>query len=176
MKDAYVVTTNYVSYTPGRWCAGCGRKRTPDGRCPNCDAWWASPLVQVGGPVLLAGLFLTALGVSTLRSQNAAVRPTALLTAPPPLRAAALVAPLPGPAPIALAAPPEKAPLPAPARPSLHQGEAAAQRAAQVRLRRLSSYVDAVIAADDAAREAGGRAAVGAAVQQNVPKAMAAPR
>ncbi|MBB6050654.1 hypothetical protein [Armatimonas rosea] len=34
------------------WCTTCGRRRGADGRCINCDPWWTSPLIQVGGPAL----------------------------------------------------------------------------------------------------------------------------
>lgn len=42
---------NANSYMSG-WCTTCGRRRGSDGRCVNCDPWWTSPLIQVGGPAL----------------------------------------------------------------------------------------------------------------------------
>ncbi|WP_394796386.1 hypothetical protein [Armatimonas sp.] len=40
------------------WCTACGRRRGNDGRCVNCDPWWTSPLVQVGGPIVAVGSVL----------------------------------------------------------------------------------------------------------------------
>ncbi len=55
---------NVSPYASG-WCTACGRRRGNDGRCINCDPWWTSPLIQVGGPVLAVGsLFLVGLAIA----------------------------------------------------------------------------------------------------------------
>jgi hypothetical protein len=57
------------------WCTQCGRRRGSDGRCVNCDPWWTSPLIQVGGPALaICCVFLVGLvaAVSSPRSDPAA--------------------------------------------------------------------------------------------------------
>jgi hypothetical protein len=48
---------NVNAYASG-WCTVCGRRRGGDGRCVNCDPWWTSPLIQVGGPILAVGSLL----------------------------------------------------------------------------------------------------------------------
>ena len=52
------------------WCGSCGLRRGADGRCSNCDAWWTSPLVQYGAPLLIATTFLLLMGVSLLRPKS----------------------------------------------------------------------------------------------------------
>lgn len=145
-----MTATKYGNFAVSGWCVGCGRKFTPDGRCPNCDAWWASPLVRVGGPLVVAVTTLLALGIWAFGPRNT----------PAPVRAG-----LPAASTVAATfrpardrrsvPPPPEAPPSAPAR----AAERAAQdeprlvsQAEQVRLRLLSAHVDAVIAADDEAR------------------------
>lgn len=50
------------TFSQSGWCSNCGLRRGPDGRCSNCDPWWTSPLIQVGGPlVTVAALALIVL-------------------------------------------------------------------------------------------------------------------
>lgn len=59
------------TFSQSGWCSNCGLRRGADGRCSNCDPWWTSPLIQVGGPlVTVAALALIVL------SQVAGGRPT----------------------------------------------------------------------------------------------------
>jgi hypothetical protein len=53
------------------WCPNCGRRRGGDGRCADCDPWWTSPIVQIGGPISL-GVVLLLLGGITLMQPNRA--------------------------------------------------------------------------------------------------------
>lgn len=50
------------TFSQSGWCNNCGRRRGSDGRCSNCDPWWTSPLVSVGGPMLA----LAALGLMVI--------------------------------------------------------------------------------------------------------------
>ena len=91
---------NVSPYASG-WCTVCGRRRGNDGRCVNCDPWWTSPLIQVGGPILAVGsLFLVglALAVAPPRPDPAAAssRPRPTLFTPPAVSStfASPVAPL----------------------------------------------------------------------------------
>lgn len=64
--------TNGVSMSVplGAWCSSCGRERDDSGRCPNCDSWWKSPLLTVGGPLIA----LTLMGMATLISFTSPLR------------------------------------------------------------------------------------------------------
>lgn len=76
------------------WCVQCGRRRGPDGRCSNCDPWWTSPLIQVGGPIvavfaLLMAVLVTRFGnvspqdrASSFSASGTAGRPGASPAAP----------------------------------------------------------------------------------------------
>jgi hypothetical protein len=44
-----------VAYERG-WCRHCGRHLSYIGKCPNCDAWWRTPYIMVGLPLLLVNL------------------------------------------------------------------------------------------------------------------------
>jgi hypothetical protein len=44
-----------VAYERG-WCRRCGRRLGYAGKCPNCDAWWRSPYVMIGLPLLLINI------------------------------------------------------------------------------------------------------------------------
>ena len=57
----------YAHYVNG-WCGKCGRRRNRDGACPNCDAWWSSPLVQIGLPLVAVLTVLMWAGISTIRA------------------------------------------------------------------------------------------------------------
>lgn len=102
---------NTSPYSSG-WCTTCGRRRGNDGRCINCDPWWTSPLIQVGGPILAVGSLLLvglSIAVTPPRPDPAAqsaqtARPPALLSSPTlPLSASLGPAPLsPPPAPQAV--------------------------------------------------------------------------
>ena len=144
--------TEYGNFAVNGWCSGCGRKFTPEGRCPNCDAWWASPLVRVGGPLLALTLVLLVLGIQALRPQEAE-RPAAPVLSAPREAPASPASPLWAPQTARVPAP--EAPLPPLERyvePAPQTASAAVSQAEQMRLRQLSAYVDAVIAADEAAR------------------------
>ena len=58
--------SNYGFVTAG-WCGNCGRRRGADGRCPNCDPWWTSPVFQVGGPIVLLISLALIVGISVFR-------------------------------------------------------------------------------------------------------------
>ena len=145
----------YADPTRSEWCGGCGRRRSPDGRCPRCDAWWASPLVSVGFPLIFATTVLLAVGIRTLRDNDRlAARPRA------EVRALAFPAWTPAPAfsqtervaaadlpPVQFAEEPQQ-PEPPVARPRPRR----ITMAEQVRLRELSDHAHAVIVADDTAR------------------------
>ena len=51
-------SVGYHSQYLSGWCQQCGRKRGADGRCADCDGWWTSPLLRVGGPVIAVGTVL----------------------------------------------------------------------------------------------------------------------
>lgn len=141
-------TVQYTGGAPRGWCAGCGRRLTRDGRCSNCDAWWASPLVGVGGPLLLVILVALGVGIWWLNRSNspASVPGGALPAASAPAAFRPVFA-------TETASdslwddPGSKVPRdkPVPPRPI--------SRAEQIRLRQWSDHVDAIIAADDAARQ-----------------------
>jgi hypothetical protein len=187
---------DYGFYHATGWCPGCGRKRAADGRCVNCDAWWASPLIRFGGPLVLATTLLVAGAVRFLgtpapppRVAAAALRSRPAAAAAPPVWGLAFNGPSParpaafphaGYAAAAATAPPPviwtslwgrgTAAAPSPA------AESDARYAEQVRLRTLTAYVDAAIAADDLARRAAGAeaaltAAAAAPVGPNGPAA-----
>lgn len=93
----------YVNYQSG-WCVSCGRRRGADGRCVNCDPWWTSPLIQIGGPILAVTalvLVVVTASVTPLRSDPAKLasggatgaRPL-VFSAPQPLPAVAALGPL----------------------------------------------------------------------------------
>ncbi|MDX1934712.1 MAG: hypothetical protein SFU56_19115 [Capsulimonadales bacterium] len=67
-SDTTVRTTSTYNFSVDRtasWCPNCGRRRNPDGRCPDCDPWWMSATARYAGAAgLLVGLVL--LGVITL--------------------------------------------------------------------------------------------------------------
>jgi hypothetical protein len=44
-----------VAYERG-WCRRCGLRLSYIGKCPNCDAWWRSPYLAIGLPLLLVNL------------------------------------------------------------------------------------------------------------------------
>jgi hypothetical protein len=67
---------SYANYQSG-WCVACGRRRGSDGRCGNCDPWWTSPLVQVGGPILALGSLLLVVLLLSVSPVPQATRPTA---------------------------------------------------------------------------------------------------
>jgi hypothetical protein len=54
------------NFAPG-WCGVCGRKRGADGRCGDCDGWWTSPLLTLGGPAIALGTALLLLVLPLLR-------------------------------------------------------------------------------------------------------------
>lgn len=56
---------SYANYQSG-WCVACGRRRGNDGRCVNCDPWWTSGLVQVGGPIIAVGMLLMTIVLVTI--------------------------------------------------------------------------------------------------------------
>lgn len=97
----------YVNYQSG-WCFSCGRRRGADGRCANCDPWWTSPLIQVGGPMLgVMSVLLVVLAASftPLRPDPAAATTqhftpltTPLLAAPAPVAPSSSFGPLSPPA------------------------------------------------------------------------------
>jgi hypothetical protein len=137
----------------GIWCGGCGRKLAYDGRCDRCDTWHASPLVQVGAPLVAVTTVLVAILIGTLRgpspvvSAAAPAMPSPLIAAPPVFRPAVLFAP-PSAPPAVTAFP--LTPMPYRADPG--EAPAAAGFAELERLRSLSHYVDAALAADAATR------------------------
>lgn len=136
----------------GNWCAGCGRKLAVDGRCERCDAWHASPLVQVGAPLVAATTVIIAFLVGALHGPA----PVVSAAAPPPSEAPSLFITAPPvfqPTVITASAPPA-VPFPAPAPLSLpHLTDTSEPPAAGFaeleRLRSLSRYVDATLAAAD---------------------------
>jgi hypothetical protein len=137
----------------GNWCGECGRKLAWDGRCERCDTWHASPLVQVGAPLVAVTTVLVAILIGTLRGPAPVVSvaaappatPSPLVAAPPVFRPAVLFAP--APTPPAVAAFP---PTPVPYRGDPGEASASAGFAELERLRSLSHYVDAALAADAA--------------------------
>lgn len=142
----------------GDWCGGCGRRRTPDGRCPRCDAWWASPLISIGLPIILACVVLLAIGIRVLRgseqsaasSSRAERRAFAFGTFAPAMvspRSESGAATDPQPFRFAEEPQPERPAARTPVRPRR------ITMAEQVRLREMSDYAHAVVAADDAARD-----------------------
>ncbi|WP_309715771.1 hypothetical protein [Armatimonas sp.] len=104
------------------WCTVCGRRRGADGRCVNCDPWWTSPLIQVGGPILAVGsLLLVGLAVAvtpphrdTPASSAASrpPRPSAAIFTPPTVSGSSIASAGPLSAPPLQAAPPPLAPMP----------------------------------------------------------------
>src|SRR5438105_4566739 len=62
----YSVTLNRTA----SWCPNCGRRRNPDGRCPDCDPWWTSPVVQYGGPLSLLIVLALLGGIALTQSHN----------------------------------------------------------------------------------------------------------
>lgn len=139
---------------PAGWCTSCGRRRRDEnGCCPNCDNWWNAPLVQAGGPLVLAALVLLALVIQALRPLAA---PTAATTAP--LLSVAAATPTPfgdGGAAAFHAARPRTAavfftPPPAPPPPPLNPETR--RWAEHERLRQACAYADAVVAAADQAQ------------------------
>lgn len=61
------MATGTYGYTTAGWCGNCGRKRGPDGRCANCDPWWTSPIVQIGGPIALLVSLGLIVGISVFK-------------------------------------------------------------------------------------------------------------
>ena len=159
-------------YTSG-WCGSCGRRRAADGRCLNCDAWWTSPLVQIGGPVVVLGTLLLLVSLSFVRTFSgsrdggdvaggrspaftAPAASSAVLGSPggvsplSPYRPSAAFSAAPPPA------PPMQMPIAAsfaPSPPSAAELAWAAQR----ELVQNAGYVDYTIQRDDAARAAAAR-------------------
>lgn len=154
----------------GNWCAGCGRKLAVDGRCEKCDAWHASPLVQVGAPLVALTTIVVAFLVGALRGPAVSAAattsslPSLLIAAPPVFQPAALTAPAFVPAAARVSAPSSAAPLPLLSFADTNDAPPAGYAELE-RLRSLSHYVDTVLAADEAARvPAKGGAAVGSSV------------
>ncbi|MFM7320631.1 MAG: hypothetical protein ACKO5K_03775 [Armatimonadota bacterium] len=70
------------------WCYTCGARRGVDGRCPQCDPWWTSPLLVTGIPVVAVFGLLLALTVARFSPKGAG--------GPPPTLRAPTWTPVPG--------------------------------------------------------------------------------
>ena len=145
----------YGTFPATEWCAGCGRKLGGDGHCIGCDAWWSSPLITVGGPLVGATLFFLAVTIGVLRANDPTLRspsgaPAAVLAARP---AGKTVAYLPSAGPVygrtgpRIAPPVIPPPVPMAAIPGPSEGEKELDQ-----LRGMLNKADAAIAAQDAVR------------------------
>lgn len=152
-------TKTYGYYTAG-WCGSCGRRRGADGRCPNCDPWWTSPLVQTGGPVVICVSLVLILGISLLRGRVDTSNRTAASTRTAPYSYNASPA-----MPFATGAPTMPSystPAPIPAGPYIPAMNVSAvvnrptedqiRYAELEQLRKTTAYVDAAVEADQYAR------------------------
>jgi hypothetical protein len=161
-----VSTKTYGYYTAG-WCGSCGRRRGADGRCPNCDPWWTSALVQTGGPVVICVTLFLILGISLLRGRTNTTTPLAAAPRSAPYSYGASPA-----MPFATGAPSYPmtsmpAPPPAPVSIPVMAANAAVNRPTddQIRfaeleqLRRTTAYVDATVEAHQYARAMAERSA-----------------
>lgn len=86
------------SYVRG-WCVQCGRRRGADGRCPHCDPWWTSPVLQAGAPLAaltLIGLIglISALGPTGAAPTAERARPVQVSPGASLLSRAAVVTPV----------------------------------------------------------------------------------
>ena len=161
------MATNYE--WGGGWCTGCGRRRGADGRCANCDAWWASPLVAVGGPMVLGTTALLTIGIWFLKGSEPAPpprpvsAPALVAAAPSPGFAVASPHPLRAPRTVRVAPPPP--PLPWAEFDAADTANEAVNRLprptgtadASSDLRRLSARAEAAVVTDDATRVLAGQ-------------------
>ena len=144
----------YGTFPATEWCASCGRKLGGDGHCAGCDAWWSSPLITVGGPLVGVTLFLLAVTIGVLRVNDPSLRSPsgapAVLAARPAGKTVAYLSP---PGPVYGLTRPRVAPLvvPPPVPVVAIPGPSAEEKELE-QLRGLLNKADAVIAAQDAAR------------------------
>ena len=162
------------------WCGTCGLRRGADGRCSNCDAWWTSPLVQYGAPLLIAFTFLLILGVSLLRPKSSFLTVDSSPIAVPAARSFGIASPSPG-FPGGFASAPLSGglgyTLPARSAPAALQTASLSQNQAlweqTQELNNLTLSVEAAYRADQTAQRAAERAASGQALGRRRPGAMA---
>ncbi|MBC8104224.1 MAG: hypothetical protein H7Z41_16740 [Cytophagales bacterium] len=133
-----------VAYLPG-WCPECGRRRSGDARCANCDPWWTSPIIQAGLPVLI-GIFFVVTSASAWMSVK-----------PKPSGVAASRAAVSS-RPVTVQVPPGYQPSTASVAPSVRPPAMPAARTGAmdlaVRAQREGAYINAVLQAQDRARRA----------------------